>query len=100
MSYPQYSKFSPLTVAAKKNIRQLRLDMGFSVKQGARLMDISRRLLEDIETTRNYGCHIDLETLAKFKVAYKASLDDIVGDLPQDQHSEFFDRPRKRLLKS
>jgi transcriptional regulator with XRE-family HTH domain len=96
MKQPQYSKFSPLTVTVKQNIRQLRRGAGYSMNEGARLMGISRKQLEDIETIRNYGSHIDLEILAKMTVIYKVSLDELVGDLPQDNYSDLFERPRKR----
>jgi len=97
MKLPQYSKFSPITVAVKKNVRQLRLDAGFSMNEGARLLGVSRKQLEDIETVRNYGCHLDLELLAKLKVIYKASMDDLIGKLPEDHGSDYFVRPRKRV---
>lgn len=97
MNQPQFSKFSPITVTVKKNIRQLRLNAGYSMNEGARLLGISRKQLEDVETIRNYGCHLDLELLAKIKVIYKASLDDIVGELPDDYYSDYFTRPRKRI---
>lgn len=97
MNQPQFSKFSPITVAVKNNIRQLRLNAGYSMNEGARLLGISRKQLEDIETVRNYGCHLDLELLAKMKVIYKTSLDEMVGDLPDDYYADYFERPRKRL---
>lgn len=97
MKLPQYSKFSPITVVVKKNIRQLRLDAGYSMNEGARLLGVSRKQLEDIETIRNYGCHLDLELLAKLKVIYKASMDDLIGALPDDYYSDYFVRPRKRV---
>lgn len=97
MKLPQYSKFSPITVVVKKNIRQLRLNAGYSMNEGARLLGVSRKQLEDIETIRNYGCHLDLELLAKLKVIYKASMDDLIGPLPEDYYSDYFVRPRKRV---
>lgn len=97
MTQPQYSKFSPITVTVKKNVRQLRLNAGFSMNEGARLLGISRKQLEDIETIRNYGCHLDLELLAKMKVIYKASMDSLIGELPEDYYSDYFERPRKRV---
>lgn len=45
------------------------------MNEGARLLNISRKQLEDIETGRNYGCHIELELLAKIKAVYGASID-------------------------
>ena len=97
MNQVQFSKFSPITVAVKKNVRQLRLNSGYSMNEGARLLGVSRKQLEDIETIRNYGCHLDLELLAKLKAIYKTSLDDLVGEVPDDYYSEYFIRPRKRL---
>jgi hypothetical protein len=40
---------------------------------------------------------MDLELLAKMKVIYKTSLDELVGELPEDYYSEYYVRPRKRL---
>jgi len=96
-NHPQFSKFSPITVAVKRNVRQLRLNAGYSMNEGARLLGISRKQLEDVETIRNYGCHLDLELLAKIKVIYKTSLDEIVGSLPDDYYSDYFLRPRKQM---
>lgn len=67
------------------------------MNEGARLLNITRKQLEDIETGRNYGCHIELELLAKVKVVYGVSLDDLVGELPMNPVSEYFSRPRKRI---
>lgn len=97
MEQAQFSKFSPITVAVKKNIRQLRLSAGYSMNEGARLLGVSRKQLEDIETIRNYGCHLDLELMAKMKIIYKTTLDEMVGELPEDYYSSYFTRPRKRL---
>ena len=96
MTLQEYTKFSQITVNTKKNIRQLRLNAGHSMNEGARLLGISRKQLEDIETIRNYGCHIDLEILAKASVIYQTSLDLIIGELPTDHNSGIFERPRKR----
>lgn len=94
--HAQFSKFSPITVAVKGSVRDLRLKAGYTMNEAARLLSVSRKQLEDIETIRNYGCHIDLELLAKMSVIYKASVDGIVDALPSDPDSEYFDRPRKR----
>ena len=97
MNQVQFSKFSPITVAVKKNVRQLRLNAGYSMNEGARLLGISRKQLEDIETIRNYGCHLDLELLATMKAIYKTSLDKLAGEIREDYYSEFYVRSRKRL---
>ena len=69
----------------------------YSINEAAHLLGVSRKQLEDIETIRNYGCHLDLELLAKMKVIYKTSLDELVGEISEDYYSEFYVRPRKRL---
>jgi DNA-binding XRE family transcriptional regulator len=91
------SKFSPITIDVKRKIRQLRLQKGFPMNEAASLLGVSRKQLEDIETVRNYGCHLDLELLAKIKVIYGVSLDEIFGDLPADYYSDYYVRPRKKL---
>ena len=91
------SKFSPITIDVKRNIRKLRLMAGYSMNEGASLLGVSRKQLEDIETVRNYGCHLDLELLAKIKVIYGVSLDEVFGDLPSDYYSDYYVRPRKKL---
>ena len=96
MKHSQFTKFSPITVLVKRTIRKLRIDAGHSMNEGARLLGVSRKQLEDIETIRNYGCHLDLELLAKIKVIYRTSLEEIVGELPDDYYSEYFERPRKK----
>jgi len=95
--HAQYTKFSPITVSVKKNIRELRLNAGYSMNEGARLLGISRKCLEDIETLRNYGAHLDLEILAKYAIIYSVAVSEIVGSLPNDAKSSYYVRPRKRL---
>ena len=92
----QQLKFSPLTIRIKEQVRRLRLLAGHSMAEGSRLLGVSRKQLEDIETTRDYGCHLEIELLAKVKVVYNVSLDALVGDLPADQTSDLFTRKRRR----
>ncbi len=91
------SKFSPITLTVKKNIRRMRLAKGYAMNEGARLLSVSRKQLEDIETSRNYGCHLDLELLARIKVIYEVSLDELFAELPSDYFSDYYIRPRKKL---
>jgi hypothetical protein len=58
---------------------------------------VSRKQLENIETIRNYGCHLDLELLATMKLIYQTSLDKLAGQVPEDYYSDFYVLPRKRL---
>jgi len=69
----------------------------YSINEGARLLGVSRKQLEDIETIRNYDCHLDLELLATMKAIYKTSLNELVGEIREDYYSEFYVRSRKRL---
>ena len=92
----QRKKFSPLTEGVKGRIRRLRLDAGFSMTKGSELLGVSRKQLEDIETTRDYGCHLDIELLAKIRLAYNVSLDDLLGELDKDVHSGFYTKMRNR----
>lgn len=92
----QQKKFSPLTIRVKGQIRRLRLLAGHSMAEGASLLGVSRKQLEDIETARDYGCHLDIELLAKVKLVYTVSLDDLLGELPADSTSEYFIRNRRR----
>ncbi len=66
------------------------------MSEGSHLLGVSRKQLEDIETTRDYGCHLEIELLAKVKVVYKVSLDTLLGDLPADQADDLFTRKRRR----
>lgn len=92
----QQLKFSPLTIRIKEQVRRLRLLAGYSMGEGSRLLGVSRKQLEDIETTRDYGCHLEIELLAKVKVVYNVSIDTLVGDLPADQTDDLFTRKRRR----
>ena len=89
-------KFSPLSIHVKERIRRLRLDAGYSMTEGSKLLGVSRKQLEDIETSRDYGCHLELELLAKIRVIYKVSLDELLGNLPADAQSDYFIRKRRR----
>ena len=93
----QKPKFSALTIQVKQRIRRLRLIAGYSMSDGAKLLGISRKQLEDIETTRDYGCHLELELLAKVKMIYQVSIDELIGDLPENLRSEFYSRLRRKL---
>ncbi len=64
--------------------------------EGSRLLGVSRKQLEDIETIRDYGCHLEIEVLAKVKVVYNVSIDSLVGELPADQTADFLARKRRR----
>ena len=92
----QQDKFSPLTIRVKQQIRRLRLLAGHSMTEGSALLGVSRKQLEDIETTRDYGCHLEVELLAKVKLVYKVSLDELLGELPGSINDDLLTRKRRR----
>ena len=47
--------------------------------------------------TKTAGRHRNHSLLAKMKVIYKTSMDEMTGDLPEDYYSDYYTRPRKRL---
>lgn len=67
------SKFSPAEVHVKKALKKLRLDTGLNMKQGAKLMGFSVKKLEDLEATRNYGCHVSVDVLMQAVRKYNLS---------------------------
>lgn len=95
MSRPYLEKFSPLTLAVKRGIRRERLRKGYNLEEGALLLGVSRKQLEDIETERSYGCHLDLELISKAIVVYGCSFAELVGQLPKDISSDFYVSPGK-----
>ena len=56
-------KFSPIELFAKKKLKQTRLKKELTMRQASDGMGISRKVLEDIETLRPYGCHISIDIL-------------------------------------
>jgi transcriptional regulator with XRE-family HTH domain len=93
----EFSKFSKATLVVKANIRAVRKAAGHKMIPGAALLGVTRKQLEDIETNRNYGCHIDLEILAKVCAMYNVKADDLIGDTPVSPYSQHYKRPKVRL---
>ena len=48
-------KFTPTTHLAKTRLKDLRTKTGHSVKEGASLMGVNTKVLEDMESRRRYG---------------------------------------------
>ena len=92
----QYGKFSPMMVVVKKNIKQARKQKGLPMLEAARKVGISRKQLEDLETRRNYGAHVDLEILAKMSLVYNFPIEELIGDFPDLPWAKAFIRPRSR----
>ena len=92
----KHTKFSPITLQVKKALKERRLELDYSMNDARRLIGISRKMLEDIEATREYGCHLQLETIIAMCVAYGIGLEDVVTDWPANPDSPLLRKPRKR----
>lgn len=91
----QYTKFSPYMLEVKKTLRALRLGAGHSVNKGAEVLNVSRKQLEDLETVRNYGCHVDVEVIGLACRMYNVDFEDFEPSHMQNRGG-YFERPRKR----
>lgn len=94
------NKFSPYMQGIKERIKAARIASGMNMNVAAEALGISRKQLEDIETLRNYGSHVEIEMLAKMSILYNKRLSTLTA-LPQSDVSplrardEIFDRPRR-----
>jgi transcriptional regulator with XRE-family HTH domain len=78
MEASQGQKFSYETTLAKRNIKLLRLLAGKTLGEGASLLGISRKQMEDIEATRNYGCYLNLDTLINVSKKYDVPVESLL----------------------
>ena len=67
------SKFSPAEAHVKNVLKNLRLKRGLSMPEGAKLMGFSVKKLEDLEATRDYGCHVSVDVLMQAVRKYNLS---------------------------
>lgn len=73
------SKFTREEMAVKRLMRSIRRDRDIPQLKGAHLLGVSRKQLEDIESARNYGSYITLQTLVTFCRAYEVPLSTFEG---------------------
>jgi len=73
----QREKINAVEARAKRNLKSARLDRGWNMNEAAKLLGCTRKKLEDIETVRNYGCHLDYDFLLKAKKVYGISIDSL-----------------------
>jgi DNA-binding XRE family transcriptional regulator len=59
-------KFNPFEKALKRRLKAIRLAKRYKMLEGAEVLGVSRKQLEDIETPRDYGCHIDTNLLTLY----------------------------------
>tara|TARA_R110000772_G_scaffold32454_1_gene79434 strand:+ start:245 stop:505 length:261 start_codon:yes stop_codon:yes gene_type:complete len=77
----------------KASLRNLRLEAGFSMNRGAELLRVSRKQLEDIETVRNYGCHVDAEVMGRATMIYDTDMSMFAPSHMKNKGS-YFERPK------
>lgn len=65
-----HTKIKPFEQSMKKLLKTARLEYGLSMMEAAERLGVNRKQLEDFETFRNYGCHVDLAWLLKAAIAY------------------------------
>lgn len=63
-------KISAASKAFKTCMKEIRIREMKSMNAGAAMLGTSRKQLEDLETHRNYGCHISLDDMVTFCEAY------------------------------
>lgn len=66
----QFTKIGKFEIALKGHLRQLRMNRGLDMNVGSTAIGVSRKQLEDIETIRNYGCHITANLLQSYAKYY------------------------------
>jgi len=71
------NKINEVEARAKHNLKQARLDLGINMNEAAEYLKCTRKKLEDIETTRNYGCHLDYMFLLKASEVYGMTIDSL-----------------------
>ncbi len=94
MTRAQFTKFSPYMLELKATLRRLRKDAGHSMNKGAELLGISRKQLEDLETIRNYGCHVDAETMGLASRMYGTKFN-VFAPSHMANKANYFLRPRR-----
>ena len=74
----QYEKFSTDVTNIKTNIKAARIAAGLPMLVFAKRVGLSRKQLEDLETTRNYGSFIGIDVLCRCSDALDVTLDGMV----------------------
>ena len=92
----QYGKFSPMMVGVKTNIKFYRKMKSLKMNEASTKLGISRKQLEDYETLRNYGAHVEIEVLAKMALVYNFPIERLIGANQTLPWAKAFIRPRSR----
>jgi len=84
---PAGCKFSPEQIAAKLQVRDVRLKQGTSLPDMAEVMGVTRKELEAIETLRDYGKNVSWDFIYKYHWATGTDLDRY-GIMPEGYKEE------------
>ena len=75
-------KISPVEAAAKDTLRRLRRNRGLNMNQGAELLGLTRKQLEDLETKRDYGSHVQWKLIHTACSVYGVSPEEFMPRKP------------------
>ena len=82
-------------IKLKRKLRIIRLERELNMNEAAATLGMSRKQLEDIETIRPYGAHVQFETALFIVGIYKASVADILALQTSITNIADFQRPRE-----
>ena len=69
------TKFTKEELIAKRIIKHIRVNvLNLNMKDASTLLNIGIKNLEDLEATRNYGCHIQWNHIVNVCIAYEIPL--------------------------
>ena len=68
------TKISKYEAAVKAGLRKIRVEKKHLMKQAAKELGITVKKLEDIETVRDYGCHITIDILSSYMKVYGSGM--------------------------
>lgn len=78
MAKEQKGKFTANELYTKKRIKEIRLAKGIPMLLASHKMGITRKQLEDLEATRDYGSHVTLDNLLQAQKLLKVPVSDLV----------------------
>jgi len=79
-----HSKYTNFEIQLKKRFKALRLAMGLTVNDGAKMMKMTRKQFEDFEATRGYGSFSKAVHIHTFCRAYKMRYSELLQPLEDE----------------
>lgn len=72
--------FSQEQISLKTSIKRIRKEQGYNMAEFARAIGISRKQLEDLESTRTtYGCYVSWDAACNCADVFGVTLDNLRG---------------------